>query len=131
MSYSPLLTVVLSGCYTPVLRVSCRPRILRGAIEMLRLKTSDMLGPYCLSKFHAEEAVFRMVAEDALIIVISPTLPVGPGDRLQTPPARMSVAFCRGEMPAYRDCRFNLCEFNSPSLGARALVENHHIEERS
>ncbi|MCK5363002.1 MAG: NAD-dependent epimerase/dehydratase family protein, partial [Gammaproteobacteria bacterium] len=31
-----------------------------GAVEDLRLKESDMLGPYCLSKFHAEEAVFQM-----------------------------------------------------------------------
>ena len=88
-----------------------------GAVEKLRLKASDMLGPYCLSKFHAEEEVFRLVEEGAPIIVVSPTLPVGPGDRGQTPPTRMSVAFCRGELPAYLDCRFNLIDARDVATG--------------
>ncbi len=45
------------------------------SVEKLRLKASDKLGPYCLSKFHAEEEVFRMVDERAPIIVVSPTYP--------------------------------------------------------
>ncbi|MCP5274120.1 MAG: NAD-dependent epimerase/dehydratase family protein [Burkholderiales bacterium] len=88
-----------------------------GAAEHLRLKASDMLGPYCLSKFHAEESVFRMVKEGAPIIVASPTLPVGPGDRSLTPPTRMSVAFCRGDLPAYLDCRFNLIDARDVATG--------------
>ena len=88
-----------------------------GAVEKRRLKASDMLGPYCLSKFHAEEEVFRLVEEGAPIIVVSPTLPVGPGDRGQTPPTRMSVAFCRGELPAYLDCRFNLIDARDVATG--------------
>ena len=88
-----------------------------GAVEKLRLQASDMLGPYCLSKFHAEEEVFRMVEEGAPIIIVSPTLPVGPGDRGQTPPTRMSVAFCKGELPAYLDCRFNLVDARDVATG--------------
>ncbi|MBW2203081.1 MAG: NAD-dependent epimerase/dehydratase family protein [Deltaproteobacteria bacterium] len=88
-----------------------------GAVENLRLKASDMLGPYCLSKFHAEEEVFKMVEEGAPIIVVSSTLPVGPGDRGQTPPTRMSVAFCKGELPAYLDCRFNLIDARDVATG--------------
>ena len=81
-----------------------------GAAEHLRLKASDMLGPYCLSKFHAEESVFRMVKEGAPIIVASPTLPVGPGDRSLTPPTRMSVAFCRGDLSAINSRILNQLE---------------------
>ncbi len=88
-----------------------------GAVENLRLKASDMLGPYCLSKFQAEQAVFRMVEEGAPIVVVSPTLPVGPGDRLQTPPTRLSLTFCRGELPAYLDCRFNLIDARDVATG--------------
>ncbi len=94
-----------------------------GAVEKLRLKASDMLGPYCLSKFHAEEEVFRLVEEGAPIIVVSPTLPVGPGDRGQTPPTRMSVAFCRGELPAYLDCRFNLIDARDVATGMILAME--------
>jgi dihydroflavonol-4-reductase len=88
-----------------------------GAVESLQLNASDMIGPYCLSKFHAEEAVFRMVAEGAPIIVVSPTLPVGPGDRLQTPPTRLSLSFCKGELPAYLGCRFNLIDARDVAKG--------------
>ncbi len=88
-----------------------------GAVENLRLQASDMLGPYCLSKFHAEEEVFRMVEQGAPIIIVSPTLPVGPGDRGKTPPTRMSLAFCKGELPAYLDCRFNLIDARDAAAG--------------
>jgi len=94
-----------------------------GAVEKLRLKESDMLGPYCLSKFHAEEEVFQLVEEGAPIIVVSPTLPVGPGDRGQTPPTRMSVAFCKGELPAYLDCRFNLIDARDVATGMILAME--------
>jgi len=88
-----------------------------GAVEDLRLKESDMLGPYCLSKFHAEEAVFQMVDDGAPVVIVCPTVPVGPGDRRQTPPTRMSVAFCRGELPGYLDCRLNLVDIRDVAAG--------------
>jgi len=94
-----------------------------GAVEERRLKASDMLGPYCLSKFRAEEAVFSMVDEGAPIIVASPTLPVGPGDRLQTPPTRMSVAFCTGNLPAYLECRFNMVDARDVATGMILAME--------
>lgn len=86
-------------------------------VEKLRINKKDMLGQYCLSKFHAEQAVFGMVKEGAPIIVVSPTLPVGPGDRRQTPPTRMSIAFCKGKLPAYLDCRFNLIDARDVATG--------------
>ena len=88
-----------------------------GAVERLELRAEDMLGPYCLSKYHAECAAFRLAADGAPVIVAAPTLPVGPGDRLLTPPTRMAVAFCRGQMPAYLDCRFNLIDVRDVASG--------------
>lgn len=94
-----------------------------GAVETLRLKESDMLGPYCLSKFRAEEAVLEMAAKGAPIVMVTPTLPVGPGDRNKTPPTRMAVAFCRGELPAYLDCRFNLIDARDIARGMILATE--------
>lgn len=88
-----------------------------GFVEELRLNANDMVGPYCLSKYHAEKEVFRMVEEGAPIVVVSPTLPVGPGDRLQTPPTRMSLAFCRGELPGYLECKLNFIDARDVALG--------------
>lgn len=93
------------------------PEFNGGAVEHMRFRESDMLGPYCLSKFRAEQAVFKLADEGAPIIVVTPTLPVGPGDRWQTPPTRMSVAFCRGELPAYLECRFNLIDARDVAKG--------------
>jgi dihydroflavonol-4-reductase len=110
--------------YTSTESILSSPNSKGGAVENLRLQASDMLGPYCLSKFHAEEEVFRMVEkEDAPIIVVSPTLPVGPGDRGMTPPTRMSVAFCKGELPAYLDCRFNLVDARDVATGMILAME--------
>lgn len=88
-----------------------------GAVEHIRFREDDMLGSYCLSKYRAEKAAFKMADEGAPIVVVAPTLPVGPGDRQQTPPTRMSVAFCRGELPAYLECRFNLIDARDVAKG--------------
>jgi dihydroflavonol-4-reductase len=81
-----------------------------GPVESVRFREEDMIGPYCLSKFRAEQAVFQLAEAGAPVIVCSPTLPIGPGDRNQTPPTRLSVAFCNGKIPAYLDCQFNLID---------------------
>lgn len=94
-----------------------------GPVEERRFRETDMLGPYCLSKFHAEEAVWKLAETGAPIILFCPTLPIGPGDRLQTPPTRMAVAFCRGELPAYLDCRFNLVDARDAARGMIAAMQ--------
>jgi len=88
-----------------------------GAVESLRFREEDMIGPYCLSKFRAEQAVFQLAEAGAPVIVCSPTLPIGPGDRNQTPPTRLSVAFCQGKIPAYLDCRVNLIDVRDVAEG--------------
>jgi len=88
-----------------------------GAVETLRFKESDMLGPYCRSKFRAEQTAFKLAEEGAPVVVASPTLPVGPGDRQLTPPTRMSLAFCRRKLPAYLECRFNLVDVRDVARG--------------
>jgi len=94
-----------------------------GSVEHLRFQQRHMLGPYCLSKFHAEKAVFRMVEAGAPIVVCSPTLPVGPGDRHRTPPTRLAIALCRGELPAFMECRFNLIDARDAALGLMRAMQ--------
>lgn len=92
------------------------------AVEALTLSEADIVGPYCLSKYRAERFAFELAARGAPVVVAAPTLPVGPGDRNLTPPTRMAVAFCRGDIPAYLDCRFNLIDARDVALGmVRAL----------
>ncbi|PTR16018.1 dihydroflavonol-4-reductase [Nitrosospira sp. Nsp2] len=88
-----------------------------GAAESVRLGEEDMIGPYCLSKFQAEQAAFQLAEAGAPVIVCSPTLPMGPGDRNQTPPTRLSVAFCQGKIPVYLDCKLNLIDVRDVAVG--------------
>ena len=88
-----------------------------GAVESVRFREEDMIGPYCLSKFRAEQAVFQLAETGAPVVVCSPTLPIGPGDRNQTPPTRLSVAFCQGKIPAYLDCKLNLIDVRDVADG--------------
>ena len=94
-----------------------------GSVENLTLQESDMLGPYCLSKFRAEQAAFKMANEGKPVVVVSPTLPVGPGDYRQTPPTRMSVAFCQGKLPAYLECRLNFIDVRDVAYGMVAAMQ--------
>lgn len=93
-----------------------------GAVEHLRPRAQDMVGPYCLSKLRAEQAAFRLADQGAPVVVVSPTLPVGPGDRNQTPPTRLTLTFCRGRLPAVLDCRLNFVDVRDVAAGMVAAV---------
>ena len=101
-----------------------------GPVENLILKESDMIGPYCLSKFRADQAVRELAEAGAPTILVCPTLPVGPGDRLLTPPTRMALAFCRGELPAYLNCRLNLVDARDVATGMIAAMRKGRPNRR-
>ena len=98
------------------------PTFAGGAVEQLRLREEDMIGPYCLSKFRAEEAAMRLAEQGWPVVVVNPTLPIGPGDRGQSPPTRMTVAALRGKLPAYLDCRLNMIDVRDVAEGMVAAV---------
>jgi dihydroflavonol-4-reductase len=94
------------------------------AAMTFRPNLEDMIGDYCRSKLLGERAAFRLAQQQsAPIVVAAPTLPVGPGDVNMTPPTRMTVAFCRGELPAYLDCRFNMIDARDAAAGLQAALE--------
>lgn len=77
----------------------------------------EMPGPYCRSKFLAEQAVFQAARDGLPIVIVAPTLPVGPGDRSITPPTRMILDFLNVKTPAYFDCGFNLVDVRDVAKG--------------
>lgn len=98
--------------------------------ETARLGLDDMPGPYCRSKFRAEEAAHEAAAGGLPLVIVNPTMPLGPGDGLLTPPTRMVLGFVNGATPAYLDCEFNLVDARDVAFGHVLAAEHGRVGER-
>jgi dihydroflavonol-4-reductase len=83
----------------------------------------DVLGPYCRSKFLAERYAFSLARRGAPVVIVNPTLPVGPGDRGRSPPTRMMLDFCRGRRREYVDAELNLIDVRDVARGMVLAME--------
>src|SRR5205807_3697342 len=84
----------------------------------------DVIGPYCRSKLLAEQYAFRRAREGAPVIIVNPTIPVGPGDRGCSPPTRMCLDFCRGGRREYLDAALNLIDVRDVAEGMIRAMEH-------
>jgi dihydroflavonol-4-reductase len=98
--------------------------------ESVSWTLDDMPGAYCRSKFLAEQAALAAARNGLPVIVVNPTLPIGPGDVHITPPSRMLLDFLNGKTPAYLDCEFNLADVRTVALGHILAAEKGRIGER-
>jgi dihydroflavonol-4-reductase len=87
------------------------------------VRPGDVIGPYCLSKYRAERFALGLGRAGAPVVVVNPTLPVGPGDRGRSPPTQMMLDFCRGNRPAYVDADLNLIDARDVADGMVRAVE--------
>jgi dihydroflavonol-4-reductase len=83
---------------------------------------ADVLGPYCRSKFLAERFALRLARRGAAVLIVNPTLPVGPGDRGRSPPTQMMLDFCRGKRREYVDAELNLIDVRDVAAGMLAVM---------
>lgn len=98
--------------------------------ESVRLGINDMPGPYCRSKFLAEEAAHHAAAGGMPLVIVNPTMPLGPGDSLLTPPTKMALGFINGTTPAYLDCEFNVVDVRDVAFGHVLAAERGRLGER-
>jgi dihydroflavonol-4-reductase len=98
--------------------------------ETVVLTLDDMPGPYCRSKFLAEEAAREAARGGLPVVIVNPTMPIGPGDDLLTPPSKMILGFLNGETPAYLDCEFNLVDARDVAAGQILAAETGRVGER-
>jgi dihydroflavonol-4-reductase len=109
---------------------------LRGAVsggmidEGAALRAEDMPGPYCRSKFLAERAALDAAALGLPVVVVNPTLPIGPGDRLLTPPSCMLLGFLSGRTPAYLEIAFNMIDVRDVALGHLLAADHGRVGRR-
>jgi hopanoid-associated sugar epimerase len=85
--------------------------------ENVEIQLSDAVGPYCLSKLQAENYALALARQGRPVYVANPTMPVGPGDLNLSPPTRLVLDFCRGNLPAIMACTLNLIDVRDVAHG--------------
>jgi dihydroflavonol-4-reductase len=98
--------------------------------ERVSWSVEDMPGPYCKSKFLAEQAALAAAAKGLPVVIVNPTMPIGPGDLHMTPPSRMLLGFLDGSTPAFLDCELNLVDVRDVAMGHLLAAENGRIGDR-
>ncbi|MEM8947701.1 MAG: NAD-dependent epimerase/dehydratase family protein [Pseudomonadota bacterium] len=86
--------------------------------ERYQTQESDLFGDYARSKWRAE-AVALEYSRKLPVVIVLPTLPLGPGDQHLTPPSRMLLDFVNGKNSAYADCILNIIDVRDVAAGHR------------
>lgn len=97
--------------------------------EDIEVTLADAVGPYCRSKLRAENAARERAAAGHPVLIVNPTMPVGPGDRLVSPPTRLIRDFCLGKLPARMDCTLNMIDVRDVAEGI-ALAADRAVPGR-
>ncbi|MEB3233398.1 MAG: NAD-dependent epimerase/dehydratase family protein [Leptolyngbyaceae bacterium] len=98
--------------------------------ESVRLTLDDMAGAYCRGKFVAEQEAFAAADQGLPVVIVNPTVPIGPGDRRITPPTRMMLGFLNGTYPAYLNSTLNLIDARDVALGHILAAEKGTVGDR-
>jgi len=95
--------------------------------ESTRTAIEDMLGPYCRSKWLAEQAARESAEVGEPVMIARPSIPVGPGDRRMGPPSRMICDFCNGRIKGYLRGDLNLIDVRDIAAGIWAVAQRGEI----
>ncbi len=95
--------------------------------EKTRVSLDDMIGPYCRSKWLAEHAALEAVTVGNPVVIVRPSIPIGPGDRRLGPPSRMICDFCNGRIRAYLDGDLNLIDVRDVAAGIWAAAQHGEV----
>lgn len=100
------------------------------ATEGTRPSQEDLTGHYRQTKYLAEMEVEAAVARGQDVVVVNPTVPVGPWDVKPTPSGRIVLDFLRGRMPAYIEAHLNLIAVEDVAQGHIGAWEHGRTGER-
>lgn len=78
---------------------------------------------YCRSKVAGEREALRARERGLPVVIVNPTVPVGPGDPGRTPPARMLLGYLNGRFPAYLDGTLDLVDVRDLARGHLRAAE--------
>ncbi len=86
-----------------------------------------LFGGYKQSKYVAEHEVLRAAAEGLPVVLVQPTTPVGPRDRVPTPTGRTVLEFLNGRFPGYVDTTLNIVDVEDVAHGHLLAAERGAI----
>ncbi len=109
--------------HTSTESILTRARQTTPIAEDQAVPAADVIGPYCRSKFRAERFAFHLARAGATLVVVNPTLPVGPGDLGRSPPTQMMLDCCKGKRSAYLDAELNLIDVRDVAAGIVSALE--------
>ncbi len=98
--------------------------------ESISLTAADMAGPYTRSKYLAEQAAMAAARSGTPVVIVNPTLPVGPGDWRMTPPSAMLARCLNVRLPVSLDFFLNLADVRDMAEGMILAAEHGRIGER-
>ena len=98
--------------------------------EAISLQLSDMAGPYTRSKFAGEQRARAAARAGLPVVIVNPTVPLGPGDHRITPPTALLARFLDGGRFASLECTLNLADVRDIAEGMILAAEHGRIGER-
>lgn len=93
------------------------------ADETAWARIAHLFGLYKQSKYVAEHEVLRAGAEGLPVVLVQPTLPLGPGDRAPTPTGKTVLDFLNGRMPGWFDTALNVVDVDDVAAGHLLAAE--------
>ena len=82
----------------------------RVADESSLAELDDLHGDYKKSKLLGEQAALSFNGPELEVVIVNPTVPLGPGDRRPTPTGRIIVEFLNRRFPGYVNTGLNICD---------------------
>ncbi len=98
--------------------------------EEIEVATRDLSGHYKRSKFESEKIALGMCKEGLPVVVVNPSVPIGPWDVKPTPTGQFIVDFLRGKMPAYVNAGLNVVDVEDVAVGHVLALEKGKVGER-
>ena len=99
--------------------------------EFTPVSLDHMIGTYKRSKFLAEAEVRRLARDERVpVVIVNPSMPVGPGDVKPTPTGRMIAEAAQGLIPAFVDTGLNVVHVDDVAAGHLLAHDKGQIGER-
>ncbi len=86
-------------------------------------RIDHLFGLYKQSKYVAEHEVLRAAGEGLPVVLVQPTLPLGPRDRAPTPTGKTVLDFLNGRMPGWIDTALNVVDVDDVAAGHLLAAE--------